>query len=82
MTTVRITAPVTDFTGEGPGGVPFVNGTATTSDRAVIGYCQGAGYSVEPLDHDPPGNEPTTEPDGPPDDKSAGRSAARGKPRG
>ncbi|MFE9253935.1 hypothetical protein [Streptomyces sp. NPDC006879] len=79
MTTMRITAPVDDFTGEGPGGVPFVDGTATTSDPAVIGYCQGAGYDVQPLDHDPPDAEQPTGPDGPPNDKSAGRSAARAK---
>ncbi|RZU21735.1 hypothetical protein EV567_2240 [Streptomyces sp. BK239] len=79
MTTVRITAPVSGFTGEGPGGLPFVDGTATTSDPAIIGYCQGAGYTVEPLDDDPPDDESATEPDGPSDTKSTGRSAARTK---
>ncbi|MEU2746670.1 hypothetical protein ABZ613_10260 [Streptomyces collinus] len=78
MTTVRITAPVIGFTGEGPGGLPFVDGTATTCDPAIIGYCQGAGYTVEPLD-DPPDDESDTEPDGPSDTRSTGRSAARGK---
>ncbi|KOX33068.1 MULTISPECIES: hypothetical protein [unclassified Streptomyces] len=75
--TVRITAPVRDYTGDGPGGLHFVDGTATTDDIAIIGYCQGAGYSVEPLDDDPPGETPAPEPDGPPDDKSAGRSGSR-----
>ncbi|MEU0161863.1 hypothetical protein ABZ154_24285 [Streptomyces sp. NPDC006261] len=68
---VRLTAPLGDFTGDGPGGLHFINGTATTSDVAIIGYCQGAGYDVELLDDD------VTEPDGPPDTKSAGRSGPR-----
>ncbi|MFJ7208227.1 hypothetical protein ACIQWR_32460 [Streptomyces sp. NPDC098789] len=76
---MRITAPVADFTGEGPGGVQFTEGTATTSDPAVIGYCQGAGYRVEPLGDDPPDIEQSSEQNGPPDEKSAGRSAARSK---
>ncbi|MER5887415.1 hypothetical protein ABT160_26675 [Streptomyces sp. NPDC001941] len=67
---VRLTAPLGDFTGDGPGGLHFINGTATTSDVAIIGYCQGAGYDVELLDDD-------AEPDGPPDTKSAGRSGPR-----
>ncbi|MGW8767684.1 hypothetical protein ACWGN5_34945 [Streptomyces sp. NPDC055815] len=74
---VRITAPVTDYTGDGPGGLHFIDGTATTDDVAIIGYCQGAGYTVEPLDDEPPGETPDTEPDGPPDDESAGRSGSR-----
>ncbi|MFE1378687.1 hypothetical protein ACFW6S_07055 [Streptomyces sp. NPDC058740] len=76
---VRITAPVTGFSGDGPGGVPFVEGTATTSDPAVIGYCQGAGYTVEPLGDEPPDTEDTSEQDGPADTTSTGRSAARSK---
>lgn len=76
---MRITAPVTDFTGDGPGGIPFVDGTATTSDPAVIGYCQGAGYTVEPLGDDPPDTEQSSEQDGPADTTSTGRSAARSK---
>ncbi|WP_405679303.1 hypothetical protein OG859_18650 [Streptomyces sp. NBC_00048] len=76
---MRITAPVTDFTGDGPGGIPFVDGAATTSDPAVIGYCQGAGYTVEPLGDDPPDTEQSSEQDGPADTTSTGRSAARGK---
>ncbi|MEV0497747.1 hypothetical protein AB0I84_09120 [Streptomyces spectabilis] len=71
MRAVRITAPVEDFTGEGPGGLPFTDGTAITNDRAIISYCQGAGYLVEPLDE--------SAADGPTDSKSAGRSAARSK---
>ncbi|WP_424861392.1 hypothetical protein [Streptomyces sp. MMS24-I29] len=73
---VRITAPISDYTGDGPGGLHFTDGTATTDDIAITGYCQGAGYTVEPLDDDPPGKTPTPEPDGPPD-KSAGRSGSR-----
>lgn len=73
---VRITAPLGDFTGDGPGGLHFINGTATTSDVAIIGYCQGAGYDVEQLD-DSPLDDDSTEPDGPPDTKSAGRSGSR-----
>ncbi|MEV0410311.1 hypothetical protein AB0I68_05715 [Streptomyces sp. NPDC050448] len=76
---MRITAPVTDFTGDGPGGIPFVDGIATTSDPAVIGYCQGAGYTVEPLGDDPPDTEQHSEQDGPADTTSTGRSAARSK---
>ncbi|MFJ2751875.1 hypothetical protein [Streptomyces sp. NPDC087297] len=76
---MRITAPVADFTGDGPGGIPFVDGTATTSDPAVIGYCQGAGYTVEPLGDDPPDTEQSSEQDGPADITSTGRSAARSK---
>ncbi|MFD9879990.1 hypothetical protein ACFWZT_00810 [Streptomyces alboflavus] len=77
MDTMRITAPIEDYSGEGPGGVLFVNGTATTSEPAVIGYCQGAGYRVEPLGGDPPPTTSQDAPDGPPDTKPAGRSAAR-----
>ncbi|MET9601098.1 hypothetical protein [Streptomyces sp. NPDC006459] len=76
---MRITAPVADFTGDGPGGIAFVDGTATTSDLAVIGYCQGAGYTVEPLGDDPPDTEQSSEQDGPADTTSTGRSAARSK---
>lgn len=71
MRAARITAPVDDFTGEGPGGLAFTDGTAITNDRAIIGYCEGAGYLVEPP------NEGAS--DGPTDSKSAGRSAARSK---
>ncbi|MGW1162734.1 hypothetical protein ACWD48_31950 [Streptomyces sp. NPDC002519] len=82
-TTYRITAPRDDYTGPGPGGIPLVAGTATTSDPAIVGYCQGAGYTVEPLDDDPPpGDNPAADQNGPPDTTSAGRSAARGKSRG
>ncbi|KFK89982.1 hypothetical protein IX27_02805 [Streptomyces sp. JS01] len=76
---MRITAPVADFTGDGPGGIPFVDGTATSGDPAVIGYCQGAGYTVEPLGDDPPDTEQSSEQDGPADTTSTGRSAARSK---
>ncbi|MFK0217942.1 hypothetical protein ACIQWN_07065 [Streptomyces vinaceus] len=76
---MRITAPVADFTGDGPGGIPFVDGAATTSDPAVIGYCQGAGYTVEPLGDDPPDTEQHSEQDGPADTTSTGRSATRSK---
>ncbi|MGW1489784.1 hypothetical protein [Streptomyces sp. NPDC002402] len=73
---VRIAAPISDYTGDGPGGLQFVNGSAVTSDIAIIGYCQGAGYDVEPLDDSPPETE-SSEPDGPPFEKSAGRSGSR-----
>lgn len=77
----RITAPVEDYSGPGPGGLVFVDGTAETGDLAVIGYCQGAGYRVEPLDDIPLDGDPDTEqtPDGPQDTKPAGRS--RSTPR-
>ncbi|BDM74939.1 hypothetical protein HEK616_84260 (plasmid) [Streptomyces nigrescens] len=78
MRAVRITSPVEDFTGDGPGGLAFTDGTATTSDRAIIGYCQGAGYLVEPLGEGPP-TVLQDAPNGPSDSKSAGRSAARSK---
>ena len=81
-TTYRITAPLYDYTGPGPGGIPLVDGTATTSDPAIVGYCQGAGYTVEPLDEPPPGDHPGTAQNGPSDTTSAGRSTARNKPRG
>ncbi|MET3984212.1 hypothetical protein [Streptomyces sp. PvR034] len=74
---VRLTAPISDYTGEGPGGLHFVNGTATTNDIAIVGYCQGAGYTVEPLGDDPPDTEQSSEQDGPADTTSTGRSAAR-----
>ncbi|GAA1164181.1 hypothetical protein F4556_002365 [Kitasatospora gansuensis] len=42
----RIETPVAGFTGDGPGGLHFVNGVAETDDDAIIGYCRGAGYIV------------------------------------
>lgn len=42
-----ITTPDPTYTGPGPGGVHFVDGRAETDDIAVIGYCQGAGYTVD-----------------------------------
>ncbi|MEU9141705.1 hypothetical protein AB0D33_38195 [Streptomyces sp. NPDC048404] len=48
----RITTPVEGYSGDGPGGIVFVDGTAESSDPAVVGYCQGAGYRVEQLDDD------------------------------
>ena len=74
---VRITTPVEGYNGEGPGGITFADGIAETSDPAVIGYCQGAGYGVEQLDDDPP--EPDPEPNAPQATKPAGRSASRSK---
>jgi hypothetical protein len=79
---MRITAPVADYSGDGPGGLQFLDGVAETDDLAVIGYCQGAGYSLEPLDDTaPPDPEPEPDPDpnAPQDTKPAGRSASRRK---
>nr|BFD90708.1 hypothetical protein KitaXyl93_20680 [Kitasatospora sp. Xyl93] len=45
MATIR--TPVPGYTGPGPGGVHFMDGTAETDDEAVIGYCRGAGYEVD-----------------------------------
>ncbi|NUS53541.1 MAG: hypothetical protein HOV66_01575, partial [Streptomycetaceae bacterium] len=45
MATIR--TPVPGYTGPGPGGVHFLDGTAETDDEAVIGYCRGAGYEVD-----------------------------------
>jgi hypothetical protein len=42
----KITAPVKDFNGD-IAGVQFTNGTAETDNEAVIGYCAGAGYTIE-----------------------------------
>lgn len=58
----------------------FTDGTALTSNRAaIIGYCQGAGYLVEPLAEAPTILQDAL--DGLPDTKSAGRSAARNRSR-
>ncbi|MEV6395586.1 hypothetical protein AB0M39_12540 [Streptomyces sp. NPDC051907] len=76
---VRITAPISDYTGDGPGGLQFIDGTATTDDVAIIGYCQGAGYAVETFDDLPPPTVLQDVPNGPPDEDSAGRSAAPGE---
>jgi hypothetical protein len=73
----RITAPVVGYTGDGPGGLPFVDGIAETDDPAVIGYCQGAGYGVECLDATAP-PEPEPEPNAP-QATPAGRSRTRKK---
>ncbi|MFJ2631064.1 hypothetical protein ACIO6U_03745 [Streptomyces sp. NPDC087422] len=43
----RIETPVAGFTGDGPGGLHFVDGLAETDDPAIIGYCRGAGYLVD-----------------------------------
>ncbi|MBM9621024.1 hypothetical protein ACFQ60_22425 [Streptomyces zhihengii] len=47
----RITAPVRDYSGPGPGGIMFSEGEAETDNEAVIAYCRGAGYGI---DEDPP----------------------------
>ncbi|WP_326678514.1 hypothetical protein [Streptomyces sp. NBC_01237] len=39
--------PVEDFTGPGPGGTYFANGTAESDDPAVIAYARRHGYGVE-----------------------------------
>lgn len=43
----RIESPDPSYSGDGPGGIHFVNGTAETDDAGVIAYCQGAGYVVD-----------------------------------
>ncbi|MBP2583027.1 hypothetical protein J3A78_003505 [Streptomyces sp. PvR006] len=43
----RIETPVAGFTGDGPGGLHFVDGVAETDDVAIIGYCRGAGYLID-----------------------------------
>ncbi|WNI16914.1 hypothetical protein [Actinacidiphila sp. ITFR-21] len=43
----RIETPVAGYTGDGPGGIHFVDGVAETDDPAVISYCHGAGYLVD-----------------------------------
>jgi hypothetical protein len=74
---MRITSPVADYTGHGPGGLQFIDSVGESDDPAVIGYCQGAGYLVEPLDDTAP-PEPDPEPEPPaPQAKPAGRSRTR-----
>lgn len=41
-----IKAPVATFNGS-VGGVQFANGEATTTNEAVIAYCEAAGYTIE-----------------------------------
>ncbi|AVH58386.1 MULTISPECIES: hypothetical protein [Streptomyces] len=79
--TMRITAPVAGYSGDGPGGIQFLDGIAETDDIAVIGYCQGAGYDLDPLDDTaPPDPEPEPDPaPNAPQAKPAGRSASRRK---
>jgi hypothetical protein len=71
VATYRITAPLANFTGEGPGGLSFVDGSATSDSPAIVGYCQGAGYTVEPVD----GVQAS-------DTKPTGRSRTRKAPKG
>ncbi|OKI22209.1 hypothetical protein [Streptomyces sp. CB03911] len=42
-----IHTPVAGYTGDGPGGLHFVDGAAETDDDAIIGYCRGAGYLID-----------------------------------
>jgi hypothetical protein len=75
---MRITAPVEGYSGDGPGGLVFVEGLAETDDLAVIGYCQGAGYDVEPVEEDEPTEQAeTVEEVKPQDTKPAARTARR-----
>jgi hypothetical protein len=76
MTTYRITAPLDDYSGHGPGGLSFVDGSATSDDPAIVGYCQGAGYDVEPLDDTAAEPDPDTAKHAPPA-KPAGRSPSK-----
>ncbi|MFC8925228.1 hypothetical protein ACFT43_05010 [Streptomyces albidoflavus] len=39
-------SPVPGFTGDGPAGLRFLNGKATTDDPAVIAYARRRGYGV------------------------------------
>jgi hypothetical protein len=39
----RIETPVKDYTGDGPGGIHFVDGVGLTDDPAIINYCRGPG---------------------------------------
>ncbi|MFB7452838.1 hypothetical protein [Streptomyces sp. NPDC056194] len=76
---VRITAPRPDYN-DTIGAVRFVDGVAETDDPAVIGYCQGAGYTVEALDEDQDDEPaPPTDPDTPAPPTTAGRSGSRAK---
>lgn len=52
MARFRITTPVPGASGE-VGGVVFAHGVAEVDDQthpAVVAYCRGAGYGVEPID--------------------------------
>ncbi|MEU1020252.1 hypothetical protein [Streptomyces sp. NPDC005898] len=40
-------SPVDGFTGDGPAGLQFRNGKATTDDPAVIAYARRRGYGVD-----------------------------------
>ncbi|MFD5873717.1 hypothetical protein [Streptomyces sp. NPDC060322] len=40
-------SPVEGFTGDGPAGLKFRNGKATTDDPAVIAYARRRGYGVD-----------------------------------
>ncbi|WP_263165406.1 hypothetical protein [Streptomyces sp. SCSIO ZS0520] len=56
----RITTPVPGYSGPGPAGVMFQDGTAESDDPAVLAYCEAAGYGI---DGDPPEREQPTVPD-------------------
>lgn len=56
----RITAPVRDYSGPGPGNIMFSEGEAETDNEAVIAYCRSAGYGI---DEDPPAPPAPTVPD-------------------
>jgi len=54
----RITSPVPGFTGDGPQGLRFEDGQATTDNEALIAYFRRKGYGVDgdpvlPADPDP-----------------------------
>lgn len=47
--THRITAPVAGLNTVGVGGLQFTDSVAETDNPAIIDYCAGAGYLVEPI---------------------------------
>lgn len=62
MTVYRVTTPVPGASGD-VGGVQFTDGVALVNDEtdaAVLAYCQGAGYTVEPADEQADPNEEKT----------------------
>ena len=67
----KVTAPAADYNGR-TGNVQFSNGVAVIDDEAnpmELAYCRGAGYSVEPAEHQEPA-EPVADPEPAPFDPS------------
>lgn len=59
--------------------ITFADGRATATDpgEGLLLYLRRHGYTLEPVDDDPPPEQDTE--NGPPSTKPAGRSAARNK---